>query len=101
MRAISRSYRWMLVMGILHVAEHLGLGTGDLDDAKRLLAAYYGVFSGVDYATVVLLIAATGLALLLFLATLAGGRPRTKAAGFFGIAAMAELHHVAETIARG
>jgi hypothetical protein len=100
MRAISRSYRWMLVMGIVHVAEQLRLGTGDLDHARRLMAAYYGLFGNVDYASVVLVIAATGLALFLFLATLAGGRSRTRAAGFFGMAAMGEVHHVVETIAR-
>jgi hypothetical protein len=74
---------------------------GDLDEGKRLMAASSGFFGDGDYATVVLLIAATGLALLLFLATLAGGRSRTKAAGFFGVMAMAELHHLVETIARG
>jgi hypothetical protein len=101
MRAISRSFRWMLVMGIVHVAEQLGLGLTDLDDAQRLWAACHGLFGGADHATVVLLIAATGVALLLFLATLAGGRSRMRAAGFFGVIAMAELHHVVETIVRG
>src|SRR5262249_32287074 len=93
MRAISRSYRWVLVTGIVHVAEQLGLGLDERDDATRLLAACASVFGDADYATVALLIAASGLGLLLFLATLAGGRSRMRAAGLFGVVAVAEIHH--------
>jgi hypothetical protein len=88
------------VMGIVHAAEQLGLGPGDLDEARRLLAAYYGLFGDADYATVVFLIAATGLALLLFIAALAGRRSRMVATGSFGVIAVAEAHHVVETVAR-
>jgi len=100
MRAISRSYRWVLVTGIVHVAEQLGLGLDERDDATRLLAACASVFGDADYATVALLIAASGLGLLLFLATLAGGRSRMRAAGLFGVVAVADIHHVVETVAR-
>ena len=81
-------------------AEQLELGRDDLDDAKRLLAATNAVFGDAYYASVVLLTAATGLTLLLLLATLAGRRSRMRAAGVFGVIAVAELHHVVETIAR-
>jgi hypothetical protein len=89
--------RWFLALvliGPIHMAEQMVSGLDTLYELQALVAVWQSYFDNPDVGTVILVIAAVTLIQSLLLATLAGGRWRLFAAGFFGVQAVGEAHHL-------
>jgi hypothetical protein len=97
-RQLVRWFGCLVLTGPIHMAEQVMFGLDTLDELKGMTASYYSFFSNADVGTVMLVIFIVTLVQSLLLATLAGGRWRLSVAGFFGVAGIAEVHHVLQTL---
>lgn len=100
-RQLIRWFGCLVLTGPIHIAEQLMFGLDTLDELKGITASYYSHFSNADVGTVMLVIFVVTLVQSLLLATLAGGRWRLSVAGFFGVAGVAEVHHIVQTVWHG
>jgi hypothetical protein len=98
---LLRWFRWLIVIGPIHVGEQLLFGIDLLSEIRAMFAVYYGYFQNADVGTVVLVILTVTMVQLLVYGGVAGGRARLLAAGFFGVMGAAEAHHILHTVLRG
>lgn len=91
----------LLIIGPIHMAEQLLFGLDELQELKALLARYYGRFPDPDIGTWWLVVISATVVQLLMYGLLAGGRWRLAAAGFLGVFAISELHHIIRSMAAG
>ena len=101
MTASTRWFGWLAILLVLHMTEQLIFGLQELQNLKRMIAAYDGWFSSVDTATVVLVTIGAGLLFLAIFCILKGGRARFLALLAFGLIAISEVHHLMETAFAG
>lgn len=91
----------LLFIGPIHMTEQLLFGLDELQELKTLVARYYGRFADPDIGTWWLVVMTATLVQLLMYGLLAGGRWRLAAAGFLGVFAISELHHIIRSMAAG
>ncbi len=94
-------FAMLVLVGPIHMTEQLLFGLDQLSELKALFAGYYSHFSNPDVGTWLLVVAAFTLVQSLLLAMLAGGRWRLLAAGFLGVQAITEGHHLVQALVRG
>ena len=94
-------FAMLVLIGPIHMSEQLLFGLDQLAELKAIFAAYYSRFSNPDIGTWLLVVIAFTLIQSLLLAALAGGRWRLFAAGFFGVGAVGEGHHLVQSLVRG
>ena len=97
MSASTRWFGWITVMLVLHMTEQLIFGLQELQNLKRMIAAYDSWFSNVDTATVGLVTIGAGLLFFAIFCILKGGRARIAALVALGLIAVSEVHHLIET----
>jgi hypothetical protein len=83
------------------MGEQLLFGIGELATLKRILAVYYNWFQQPDYGTVALVAVAGSLLFGLTYGILAGGLLKEISLSLWALIAIAEIHHIVETIAVG
>ena len=101
MADLKRWFGFMVLIGPIHMGEQLMFGLDQLAELKTMMAAYYAQFQNPDVGTVVLVILVFTLVQSLLWAMLAGGRWQLLAAGFFGVFAVGEGHHVLQALYGG
>jgi hypothetical protein len=100
-RQLVHWFALLVLIGPIHMGEQMLSGLDTLYELKSMMAAYYSRFTNPDVGTVALVIFVVTLFQLLLLGALAGGRWRLFVAGFFGVMAVAEAHHVVQTLVQG
>jgi uncharacterized protein with HXXEE motif len=100
-RQLVRWFALLVLIGPIHMGEQMLSGLDTLDELNTMMAAYYSRFTNPDVGTVALVIVVVTFVQLLLLGALAGGRWRLFVAGVFGLMAVAEAHHVAQTLVQG
>jgi hypothetical protein len=103
MSQIRKLFLLLVVIGPLHMAEQLLTSIEEFYSIRRLLDGYYAWFDpgSADWATVVLITITWTIGSLLMYALLLEGRARRIVLGVFGLLGIQELHHVAESVAKG
>ena len=103
MNQIRKLFLLLVVIGPLHMAEQLLTSIEEFYSIRRLLGGYYAWFdpAAADWATVILITIAWTVCSLLMYALLLEGWPRLIVLGGFGLLGIQELHHVAESVAKG
>lgn len=103
---MDRVSRWFLalrVIGPLHMGEQMLTSVEEFVMIRDSLAGWYRLFSpaNADIASVALITIVWTFASVLLLLAFMGGRARLGVAGFFGVFAVMEVHHVLQAFANG
>jgi len=98
MKEIRRWFGWFIVILVLHLIEQLIFGIDELQEVKRIGAAYYSMFSNPDYGSVIAIGAVVLLVVCLLYSTLTTSKWRFTAFVFFGLSGIVEIHHVVKTV---
>jgi hypothetical protein len=101
MRSLTFWFAMLVLIGPIHMVEQLLFGLDVMAEFKTMVAAYYSWFANPDIGTWLLVVVSLVLIQLLLLAMLAGGRWRLFAAGFFGVQAVGEGHHIVQALLQG
>lgn len=103
MSQIRKLFLLLVVIGPLHMAEQLLTSIEEFYEIRQLLGGYYALFDpgAADWATVVLITITWTTCSLLMYALLLEGRARLVVLGVFGVLGVQEIHHVAESVAKG
>lgn len=103
MNRIRTLFLLLIVIGPLHIAEQLLTSIEEFYSIRALAARYYGLFdpSMADHAGVLLITIIWTFVSLLLYALIREGAARLIVIGLFGLFALTEVHHVAESLMKG
>jgi hypothetical protein len=92
----------LTVIGPLHMGEQMLTSIEEFHSIRAVISRYHGLFdpSAVDHASVLLITIVWTVVSILFAAML-WEKPRLMVMGLFGLFAAAEVHHVAQFLAKG
>jgi hypothetical protein len=101
MHRIQNLFLLLTIIGPLHMGEQLLTSIEEFHAIRRSMASYYAWFdpAAADSATVILITIVWTTCSILFYGLLREGLPRLLVVGLFGLFAVAEGHHVIQSIA--
>ena len=103
MTRIRTLFLLLTVIGPLHMAEQMLTRIDEFYSIRALVARYHALFdpSTADVASVLLITIVWTAISLLFYALLWDNTPRLVVLGLFGLFAVSEIHHFAESLMKG
>ena len=103
MKRIRTLFLLLTIIGPLHMTEQMFTNIDEFYAIRAAIGQYHALFdpSRADVASVLLITIVWTFVSVLFCALLWENRARLVVMGLFGVFAVAEVHHVIQTIARG